>query len=197
MTIRLSVAISVLSLSAVAHAQEPVPAPALEAEVAEAPAARLTPHEATCAATYPARLADAKTGLAQYNTYMREAEKARPAVEWFSLHCRFLTELEITVRHIDDPNAFVCDPAARGKPSNLTSELILNFSTLPTTMTFQTRQGENHMCSAADERAGRMVLAFGELTDIQVVEALCYEDDRPSCVRVRETIAKLKAKGHR
>lgn len=189
--IAIAVAMFVLSSFAVsARAQDT--ASASESPPAVAPVTR---HEQECAESFPARLADAKTGLALYNTYMRDFEKARPAIAWFEAHCRFLTDLEVAIRKIDDANAFVCDPSARGKPKGLTSALVLSYSTEPTTMTFQTRQGDNHVCAAADERAGRISLAFGPLTRMQIVELLCYQDERASCVKARETIAKLKATG--
>jgi len=177
------IAIFVLFVVSVAHAEGPAPMSPREKFAAE------------CAESYPARLADAKTGLAQYDSYMIEYRKAQPAVEWFALHCRFLTELEIAIRQVDDPNAFVCDPSARGKPKGLTSELILNYSTEPTTTTFFTRQGDNNLCERADRQAGRMVLTFGPLSKVEFIEALCYQDEGPSCLKVRETIAKLREKG--
>jgi hypothetical protein len=128
---------------------------------------------------------------------MRAYEQARPALEWFEAHCRFLTKLERVVRKLDDPNAFVCDPSAKGRPANLTSALVLEYSTLPSQMYFQTMQGSNHVCKAKDERAGRVALAFHDLTDMQIVELLCYGDERPACVEARANIAKARSEGQR
>lgn len=182
MTIRAIVAAFVLFAFAVptAHA-EPLPG-------------AVSPLEAECEASYPERLADAKNGLALYRNFLAEYEKVKPVVEWFEAHCRFLNELELAARRLDDPNAYVCDPSARGKPGSLTANMILTYSVLPSETSFQTRQSDNHYCSAVDTRAGRMSLTFGELTDLEIIEILCYQDDRPSCLKARETIAKVKAK---
>jgi hypothetical protein len=149
-----------------------------------------------CASTFEARLADAKRGLALYKAHMREYEKARPALEWFEAHCRFLNELELAIRKLDDPNAFVCDPGAGKRPKGLTSELVITYSTLPSQMTFQERQGENHMCERKDAR-DRIALTFHDLTEIEIIEVLCYADERPACVQARENIATLRKQGQR
>jgi hypothetical protein len=156
---------------------------------AEPPTAPKQPAEDECASTYEERLADAKRGLALYLKYMDEYEKARPTLEWFEAHCRFLSELELAVRKLDDPNAFVCDPSANGRPRDLTSELVLKFSTLPDQMSFQTLQGQNHMCESKDAKL-RSKLTFHNLTKEQMLEVICRGNDGPSCALLRAMIAK-------
>jgi hypothetical protein len=152
----------------------------------------------TCEESFPARLVDAKDAVAKYETHMRLYTEAKPALEWFEAHCRFLEELERVVRKEDDPNAFVCDPKAKGRPKNLTSELVLTFSTLPTVGSYQERSGDNYRCEA-DDTAKRIVL-IDPVLDPKLslawrLEVMCWEDQREKCTKVREMVAQLRAKG--
>lgn len=151
----------------------------------------------TCAETFPQRLADAKRAVVEYDAQLEAYEKARPALEWFEAHCRFLTPREVAARKLDDANAFVCDPRAKARPSNLTSELVLQFSTVPTIGTYQEHHGENHRCVEADRSAGIVLVFAGELTALQRLELLCWADPRQKCVDARKTIAAARANGHR
>lgn len=166
-------------------------APAL----AQAPAAQ-------CASTFPARLADAKQAVAAHEAWLHEHEKARPAVEWFEAHCHFLSELERAVRKLDDPNAFVCDPKAKGRPKQLTAELVLEHSLEPNVGSFQADQHHdlNNRCAELDQ-AARVGLVFGELELKWLVahklEVSCYGDDSERCVQARATIAVARAKEKR
>lgn len=63
-----------------------------------------------CAESYASRLEDAKRAISDLDAYLLEYAKARPAIEWFEAHCRFLSELEIAVRKLDDPK-FALAPA--------------------------------------------------------------------------------------
>jgi len=159
---------------------------------AEPPTAPKQVVDDECAATFEERLADAKRGLALYLKYSDEYEKARPSLEWFEAHCRFLTELELAIRQLDDPNAFVCDPSAKGRPRDLTSELVLKFSTEPDQMSFQTMQGKNHVCEAKDARA-RFKLTFHGLTKAEMLEVICMGNDGPACALLRARLAKERS----
>lgn len=155
-----------------------------------------------CAESFPARVADAKEAVFEYRAYLEQYEKARPAVEWFEAHCRFLTEREIAIRKLDDENAFVCDPKAKGRPKRLTSELVLRFSVLAPISDFQDDafHGENHRCLERD-RAERVGLVFGpraegldrleQLLDEQ--EVMCWDDPRAPCVKARESMPAKRA----
>jgi hypothetical protein len=153
-----------------------------------------------CAASFPARLADAKEAVASFETFQRRYAEARPALEWFEAHCRFLEELERVVRKADDPNAFVCDPKAKGRPKNLSAELVLKFSVEPNVGSFQADQHHdlNNRCVERD-RSERIGLVFGAGTKLEQVAhrllVVCYGDDGPSCVKARESLAAAKAKG--
>jgi hypothetical protein len=149
----------------------------------------------TCAETFPARLADAKGALREYAVHEAEFQKARPALEWFDAHCRFLSELEIAIRKLDEINPFVCEPKAKGRPKGLTSELVLTFSAPPSVGTFQDAKafGENHRCAARDP----VSLVFGEVSIDEMLhrmEVLCWDDTREKCIKARETIAAERAK---
>lgn len=152
-----------------------------------------------CAESFPARLADAKQAVASFETFQRRYAEARPALEWFEAHCHFLEELDRVVRKVDDPNAFVCDPKAKGRPKNLTAELVLEFSVQPNVGAFQADQHHdlNNRCSERDQ-AARIGLVFGAGSEKDQVFhrllVICYGDERPACVKARETIAAARTK---
>jgi hypothetical protein len=146
----------------------------------------------TCEETFPARMADAKQAVVHYETHMRLYAEAKPALQWFEAHCRFLDELERVVRKLDDPNAFVCDPKAKGRPKNLTSELVLQFSTLPTVGSYQERSGDNYRCEAED--TAKRIALIDPVTDPKRsvawrLEVLCWDDNREKCVKARAMLA--------
>jgi hypothetical protein len=150
----------------------------------------------TCEETFPGRLADAKQAVAQYETHMKAYAEAKPALEWFEAHCRFLEELERVVRKEDDPNAFVCDPKAKGRPKSLTAELVLTFSTLPTVGSYQERSGDNYRCET-DDKAKRISLVLIDPSPLVKLELMCWGDEREKCVKARADIAAARAKGMR
>jgi hypothetical protein len=170
----------------------------LAATVVAGGRAQTPPPEAQCAASFPKRLADAKQAIVQHGDFMAGYKAARPALEWFEAHCRFLSELELAVRKLDDPNAFVCDPKAKGRPKGLTSELVLQYSTLPSVGVWQEHHGENHRCLETD-RASRVALVIsaeeGLAGRAQRMEVICYGDDRPSCKELRTSLEAARAKG--
>lgn len=149
----------------------------------------------SCDESFPARLADAKQALVQFEAFHQGYQKAKPALEWFEAHCRFLEELERVVRKADDPNAFVCD-TQKGRPKELTAELVLTYSTLPTFGSYQERSGDNYRCEASD-KAARISLVLIDPTPLQRLELACHADEREKCVKARETIAAARAKGAR
>lgn len=141
--------------------------------------------DASCAASFPARLVDAQHAVIERDEFLVEYGKARPAVEWFEANCRFLNELEIAARKVDEPLAFVCDPKAKGRPKSLTAELVQAYSTIPTVSSYQNRYGEDNRCEASD-RATRIPLV--ELDDLDVAGKLtlfCFQSDRPACALTR------------
>lgn len=151
--------------------------------------------EAECATSFPARLQDAKQALAQWADDHEAYVEARPLVEYFELHCHFLTERERAARKVDDENAFVCDAP---KPKGLTPELVLRYSVEPSIGLYQTHAAANNQCLELD-RAARIGLVFTGAEDLADVGhrllALCYGDDRPRCVTARAAIEAARAKG--
>lgn len=151
---------------------------------------------ARCANSFPDRLADMRQAIAAYSSHHTDFEKsgAKTALEWFEAHCRFLTPEEIAIRKRDDENAFVCDPKAKGRPRNLTSELVLRFSTEPTFNSFQSRRSANDECFAPD-REERITLAYDALpAPREQLEILCFGDERPICVKARAAAAAAEAR---
>jgi hypothetical protein len=146
----------------------------------------------SCAASFPARLADAKLALVAWADAIEAFDAARPRVEWFEAHCRFLSPLERAVRKLDDANAFVCD--AR-KPAGLTADLVIRYSVAPSVGVYQAEHGENHRCQVAD-RAARIGLVFVEPSLLERLAVLCWDNDTPRCVTARAAIDAARAKGH-
>lgn len=157
---------------------------------------RRPPAVDSCAASYPERLADAKHALSEWMAFMAEFQKVKPKIEWFEAHCRFLEQLEIVVRKIDDPNAFVCN-TSKGRPKDLTSELVMQYSTLPSVGAYQNFGGENAACMERDETA-RMSLFVPTGDDLASAGARlllsCFNDDGPDCVEARAAVAAAHAK---
>jgi hypothetical protein len=148
--------------------------------------------EAECASSFPARLQDAKQALAQWDDDHPRYIKARPLVEYFEGHCRFLSDRERAARKLDDANAFVCDAP---KPKGLTAELVLRYSVEPSIGAYQAHAGANNRCLELD-RGTRVALVFTGAEDLDDVArrllAMCYGDERPSCERARASLAAAK-----
>jgi len=154
---------------------------------------------AECASSFRTRLADAKRALAEYAEYRKAYEAARPAVEWWGQHCRFLSELENAIRKNDDPNAFVCD-TKKGRPKNLTAELIMQFNT-EAPGPDQHFGYDNDQCREFDRADHGVELVLGGVnaapdfeTAANEMLVLCYEDTRPTCVKARESVEAARAK---
>jgi hypothetical protein len=150
---------------------------------------------ARCAESFPARHLDAKKAIVARDNHLEELEKngTRAAIDWFNAHCRFLSPAEIVERKLDDENAFVCDPKAKGRPRKLTSALVIEYSTDPPYGEFQEHRAENGECFMHDQ-AERIVLVFGTLSVRQKLEVLCFNDDRASCMKVRKDFAEADAR---
>lgn len=148
-----------------------------------------------CHATYAARLADAKRAVVARDAYVDEHRAEYVAAAWFQLHCRFLTDLEITVRKLDDPNAFVCEKA-KGKPKNLTAGLVANFGSTPLVSEFQNQAffGPNHACMEQDSTQGAALVGLDEMTPIQKLEFLCLGNGSETCTKARVSIEAARAK---
>jgi hypothetical protein len=174
--------------------EAPAPEPPTGAQAAPASA-----HDAECAASFPERLADAKRAYSEHLRYEARFEKsgAQAKLEWFDAHCRFLKPLEIAIRKLDDPNAFVCDPKAKGRPKGLTNYLELAELQPPPFTELQGFRSENYACDESDKKYRIGVILDEERSQLELLEFLCYEDTRPSCVTANETIAKARAKGIR
>jgi hypothetical protein len=156
-------------------------------------------HDGECAASFPERLADAKRTYVEREKYEERFEKsgAKAKLEWFDAHCRLLSELEITVRKLDDPNAFVCDPKAKGRPKGLTSFTELAALSPPPYSELQGFRNENYGCEESDEKSRIKLVLHDQRSVVEMAELVCYQDERPMCVTTRENIAKVRAKGHR
>jgi hypothetical protein len=66
----------------------------------------------TCASSWEERLADFRSAVPTWQRYNTDYERVMP---WFDEHCRWLSDLEIAIRKIDDSAAFVCD-TNKGRP---------------------------------------------------------------------------------
>lgn len=148
-----------------------------------------------CAETFPARLVDAQHAVIERDAWLAEYEKAKPAVEWFEAHCRFLDELEIVVRKLDDPLSFVCDKKAKGRPKGLTAELVLTYSTVPTVSSYQKQFGPDNTCAESDRATRLGLVNLDDLTVTGKLELMCFQSERPSCAGILEKIAESRARG--
>lgn len=148
-----------------------------------------------CALSFPERLADAKRALAQSQdeTAAYERSGARAAAEWFGAHCRFLEPLELAIRKLDDPNAFVCDPKAKGRPKRMTYEMVVSAPSAASQL--QNFRTENRQCEQSDRAARIALVGLDELGPLQQLELLCYADDRASCVKAREVLERARRNG--
>jgi len=100
-----------------------------------------------CAASFHARHVETRKATAAQSTYMAEYNRAMP---WFNEHCRFLSELERVARKLDDPNAFVCDPAATGRPAGLTHAFVDAHLAPAEIEQWQSSSAENIECAKVD-----------------------------------------------
>ncbi|HEX7476324.1 MAG TPA: hypothetical protein VF331_00815 [Polyangiales bacterium] len=144
-----------------------------------------------CRASFPDRLADARQALAAFDAAQQAYKAAANAAEWFGVHCRFLSELEIAIRKLDDPNSFVCDTRV-GRPKRLTAEIVSDGQAEPVLRAYQDRANDDDACAALDaaERMSLVEPEQGALARTAFrIELLCYGDERPSCVKARAAIA--------
>lgn len=147
-----------------------------------------------CQATFPARLAEAQQAIMQWDA-QRKAEDGRAKspqgkreaqlVEFFSEHCRFLEEIEIIVRKLDDRNSFVCDAP---KPKGMTSKLMVELMSVhPGVQDTGEHAYENVVCRDADP----VSLAISSDNDdpannARVALVQCYENDSKVCGELRK-----------
>jgi hypothetical protein len=162
-----------------------------------------------CEETFPARLAAAKADVNAwfkeddaYQKYLRSPQGK--AMTFFSEHCRFLNQLEIAIRKLDDPLSFVCDPHAGPKPKALTTRLIAETGGNVGTSLHGT-DSSNAQCSSEDP----IDLSFS--SDFENKESsakaylvFCYDDPREACQKIMKNsreilslIAEQKAEGKR
>lgn len=165
----------------------------------------LAENAASCAASFPERLADAKRAVVQHDKLAAEHAKKNgkkdaataQKMAWFDAHCRFLSPLEIAIRKLDDPNAFVCD-TAKGRPKGLTTAFVLQAmgdDSVPSVSDLQAHYSMNGHCFEHDEKERIPLMVSDDLPFHRKLELLCYDDERPTCVEGRETLAKLRAAG--
>lgn len=156
-----------------------------------ATSARADTSAAQCSESFPARLADVKRAMVEHATYETEYARAMP---WFYAHCRMLSELEIAVRKLDDQNAFVCD-SAKGRPKGLTGPYVAEHSVRLGIPSFETvaLRNLNDECAEHDARE-RVSLVLYEAPMARVLDVVCYQDERPSCVAARAALAAALAR---
>lgn len=153
-----------------------------------------------CAESYPERIADVRRARAEHAAYM--AEHKRLAV-WFNEHCRFLSELEIAIRKLDDELSFVCD-TQKGRPKGLTGAAVAPYL-VPTTIVIHMEWSHSDVvCEPHDVSAGRPSLNLHEpVSDdkreaaaytVRLLEALCWQIEGKECDAARAAIAALRAK---
>lgn len=143
----------------------------------------------TCSESFPARLADFRQSVVAQQRYMREYERVMP---WFDEHCRWLSELEIAIRKIDDPAAFVCD-TRKGRPKGLTSEFALDHQGPRTVENFVDDAAANTWCHLYDAASAvTLNLGYAEppINEPRVImEAMCWHVEGAKCDRVRAALA--------
>lgn len=154
------------------------------------------PNEAnaeTCAESFPVRLADFRSAASQHQRYMAEYNRVMP---WFDEHCRWLTELEIAIRKIDDPAAFVCD-TQKGRPKGLTTQVALEHNVEVDLVIMVQFSHANTWCAEHDA-GGRVSLALSqaksefENTEIKI-EGMCFEVSSAKCDSARTALADARA----
>jgi hypothetical protein len=150
-----------------------------------------------CQASFAARLADAKRAVIARDAYVEQHQAEYRAATWFTDHCRFLSELEIAIRKLDDPRAFVCEKA-RGRPKHLSADVVANFGSAPLVSQFQAEDfyGPNHMCMDQDRAHGVALVGLDEMTPIQKLEFLCAGDGSEKCLKARASTEAARVKGH-
>lgn len=158
----------------------------------------------TCAESFPERLEDAQQAVVRQQ---KEAAVYDRVMPWFNEHCRWLTDLEIAIRKIDDANAFVCD-TSKGRPKGLTADLVLDHQARETTQAFQHFFNESLWCEAFDMAERSVTLVMRETyepsvhTDKEVgrrifaieVGVMCWHDESEKCSKARAAIAPRLAK---
>jgi len=150
---------------------------------------------ATCAASYPERIAGVKQAIIEWDAYTKERSKHLKALDFFDAHCRFLTELEVAIRKLNDPNTIVCK-TEKGRPKDVTAEVITGYHLAASPQSFVEEHGfENHRCAAYDA-AERLALVLPEDLNIgEQQELLCWGRDTPSCASSLAALEVARAKG--
>lgn len=146
----------------------------------------------TCAASFPERLADFRQAIPAFEEYRADYDRVMP---WFYEHCRWLTDLEIAIRKIDDAAAFVCD-TRKGRPRGLTAEFALDHSyPVNSPVLFVEHREPNDWCSAFDAQ-DRVSLAMSQfdapLNTLRiVVEGMCWRVESKRCAQQRAALPPL------
>jgi len=154
----------------------------------------------TCAESFPERLQDARDAIMRWQQEAAEYERIMP---WWNEHCRWLSDLEIAIRKIDDANAFVCD-TKKGRPKGLTADLVLDHQQRPTAQNFQKHFQPSYLCESFDT-AERVSIVMRDSYDparhttkeqIREVVALevrvmCFQVENEKCTKARAAVAEV------
>lgn len=151
----------------------------------------------SCAATYFERAEEARKAFAQWDAIEKDCATHAKAIEFFGAHCRFLSELEVAVRKLDDPNAFVCD-TKKGRPKDLTTAVIARCQTRDSPSAYQERfHGDNYQCMAEDEQKRVGLVLLADMNPGELLELMCagQEATKASCAPGLAGVEAARAKG--
>lgn len=114
---------------------------------AEPPYSEYQANAVTCAESFAERLQDARDAVIAKQEYDKVYYRIRP---WFEAHCRWLTDLEIAIRKIDESPSFVCD-TKKGRPKGLTAEVAVEHQDWLNIATFQKHARSDDVCAPYDK----------------------------------------------
>ncbi len=146
----------------------------------------------SCAASFPARLDDARQAVIQFRQFTQGYSRSMP---WFNEHCRLLEDAERIARHEDDPFAFVCD-TRRGRPRELTTRYVAQYAgAIPTIAVLIHSSAETRACVPFDGR-DRIPLLPESIENSVTMQllVLCWgRDDNANCEGSRTQLDALVA----
>jgi hypothetical protein len=152
----------------------------------------------TCAESFPERLQDARDAVIRGQEEAAEYDRIMP---WWNEHCRWLTDIEIAIRKLDDPNAFVCD-TKKGRPKGLTSDLVLDHQGRARAQSYQKFFQSSLLCNAFDTAERVSIVMYDsydptrhktsaeyyELTALEV-SVMCFQVESEKCTKARAAVA--------
>jgi hypothetical protein len=139
----------------------------------------------TCAASWEERLADFRAAIPAQQRYMKAYNRVMP---WFYEHCRWLSELEVAIRKLDDTASFVCD-TKKGRPKELTSDFALEHQGPEHASIFIEYFEANRLCQDFDA-AERVSLLFGQFDSEAeqarvILTGMCWHVSSANCDKAR------------